>query len=129
MVILVTGSRAWPPAKRDVIFHALKRYGRQGDLVRHGGARGADRIADAAAMRLGMQVDRMPVTGEEWERVGKSAGALRNIAMLRKFPEPELVLAFIMLDRSQCRGTLQCVEAARRHRIPVKRFSLEGEVV
>ena len=58
----------------------------------HGGANGIDSMADSWAATTRTKREVYPVTPEEWEKLGKSAGSIRNGFMLTK--EPNLVLAF-----------------------------------
>lgn len=58
----------------------------------HGGANGIDSMADSWACATRTKREVYPVTPEEWEKLGKSAGSIRNGFMLTK--EPNLVLAF-----------------------------------
>lgn len=78
--------------------------------IAHGGARGADTIADDWAV-----VHWVPVTvfEAEWDRYGKKAGALRNTKMLKEY-EPDLVVAF-----PGGKGTAHCCWQARSMGIPV----------
>ena len=46
-----------------------------------GMARGVDLAGEAWALRWGYPVERFPVTSEEWNRLGKRAGHLRNATM------------------------------------------------
>lgn len=86
--ILVTGSRTWTDA--DTIADAL--WFATGSLVAPqavdlsevvvvSGAcpRGADRLAEQAAERAGVAVERHPA---DWDRYGKSAGFRRNQEMV-----------------------------------------------
>jgi hypothetical protein len=103
--LLVTGSRDWTDAEAIEAELALARPA----VVIEGGARGADRLAAAAARRLGMVVAEFPA---DWERHGRQAGILRNLRLLRE-GRPDHVLAFHdNLDASRgtahmCRIALQ----------------------
>jgi hypothetical protein len=87
--VLVCGGRDF----KDVGFacdfldelHAKHRF----THVIHGDARGADTVADAWATSRGIQVVRCPAN---WSYHGKSAGHIRNSAMVGL--EPDLVVAF-----------------------------------
>ncbi len=82
LVIVAGGGRAldWPP---DQIVAALLRAtaGRTVALLLHGGARGADRLIEQAAISLAWPVE---VIAAEWARYGRAAGPLRNGLMLRR---------------------------------------------
>lgn len=86
MKVVVCGSRSWDDY--ETIFERLSLLP-DGSQVIHGDCRGADRLAGQAAQTLGL-----PVTAirAEWERLGRSAGAIRNQKMLDL--RPDLLLAF-----------------------------------
>ncbi len=73
---------------------------------------GADPIAHNVAVGLGWNVEPYPA---DWERHGRRAGHLRNLAML-DYP-PDLVLAFW---DGQSPGTRHTITEARRRGIPVE---------
>jgi hypothetical protein len=60
------------------------------ELIIHGGARGADSLADMWAKKHGVFVMRMDAL---WDAHGKGAGPKRNYAML-KFGKPDYCVAF-----------------------------------
>jgi hypothetical protein len=80
--------------------------------VIHGGALGADAIADESAARHGLKVSAFYA---DWDTHGKKAGIIRNLLMLDQ--KPEFVLAF--WDGSS-KGTLHTINEARKRRIPVE---------
>lgn len=59
-------------------------------VIIHGGARGADSLADDLANECGLQKEVYPAN---WEKYGKSAGYIRNQQMLNE-GKPDLVIAF-----------------------------------
>lgn len=81
----------------------------------HGDARGADKIADAVARRLGFDVEAYPA---DWRGNGKGAGPIRNRQMLDT--GATLVVAFKEgFDHSLTRGgTENMVRMARAAGIP-----------
>lgn len=110
ITVVVTGSRGW--ADTEAIINDINRLP-PGSTVIHGGARGADSIADAAARARGdLIVKRMPA---DWATYGRSAGIRRNAEMLDLLPDE--VLAY--WDRVSP-GTRNTIEAARRRGIPVR---------
>lgn len=121
MKIVVTGSRGWTDANEiRMALRYVRECARMTDdphvLLVHGGARGADMMAENIAMELGgFSVKKVPAL---WEKYGKSAGYRRNVQMLDDY-EPEIVLAFC-LDGSA--GTMHTVNAARSRRIPVNLY-------
>lgn len=84
--VLVTGSRNF--TDRDLMFNELKKYTQETTII-HGGASGADSIAEEIAMSLGMDIIRVPA---EWDKYGKAAGPIRNKKMLEF--KPDVVIAF-----------------------------------
>jgi hypothetical protein len=121
--VLVTGSRDWKDEK--AIERELKKLP-QGTVIIHGACpTGADALADKIAMKLGFKLRRYPA---DWENKGKSAGPIRNSAMIKaEHSDDEGVpiakaLAFTPdLDRS--RGTRDCVRKVRSAGIKVEVFS------
>lgn len=111
-VVVITGSRNW--TDRKAIQAALE----GADLLIHGGARGADLLAQDVALGASMDVLLVPAN---WKQYGKSAGMARNsrIAMwasrLRNQGYDVVCYAFPMPDS---RGTWDCVEKVRAFGIP-----------
>ena len=110
-MLLVTGSRTWEDQK--IIWNTLDiLYKRGFRTLLHGAAKGVDTIADQWAEYMDhceydLTVKRYPVEAHHWEKYGKRAGILRNIAMVDK--QPDLVLGFI---RNESPGATQCIEYA-----------------
>jgi hypothetical protein len=85
--IMITGSRTW--TDRTAIAHAISgclrsvgtSIGGAGPfpIVVHGGARGADQLADVVARNWGWTPERHPA---DWDRHGRAAGFRRNAAMV-----------------------------------------------
>ncbi|ATN92191.1 hypothetical protein SEA_TIPSYTHETREX_62 [Mycobacterium phage TipsytheTRex] len=118
--VLITGSRVWKD--RTTIWEALAtelRRSPNGLIVVHGGARGADDIADRWAW--GMKQEGWNVLPElhraDWDRYGKRAGILRNIEMVKA--GADICLAFPL---GVSRGTRHCMAAAEKASIPVINF-------
>lgn len=107
--VIVCGSRTW-----DDEFWLASRLAQlpAGSVIVQGGARGADRIAQKAARRLGFKVERFPA---DWETHGKAAGPIRNQQMLDA--GADLVLAFWDGDS---RGTQDMVTRAKLALVPVE---------
>ena len=115
--VLVTGSRLW--VNRSAVWQALRdQYGisPSGITVVHGGANGADDIADRWAW--GMKQDGYNVTPElhraDWDRFGRRAGHIRNYQMVKL--GADVCLAF---PYGESRGTRGCMKMAHRAGIPV----------
>jgi hypothetical protein len=111
MRVLVCGSRSWKDQRR--IRSRLAQLPR-GTIVLHGGARGADRLADGAARGLGMTVMEFKA---DWSR-GRQAGFERNLVMLDE--KPDLVLAFW---DGQSKGTAHTIDQAIERGIAVEVIS------
>ena len=109
MKVLVTGSRKW--TDYETIYKRLTMLPRD-SIVIEGGASGSDTLARTAAFQLGLARVRIK---PKWEIYGRSAGALRNRAMLDL--KPDLVLAFRVAMSS---GTTDCIDEARMRGIPVE---------
>lgn len=108
--VLVTGSRHFN--NRVVIRRELSEFP-SGTTVIHGGASGADELADQIAKELGFDVVAVPA---DWKTYGKSAGPRRNQKMLDEHG-PTLVLAFPLSDS---RGTWDMVRRARAAGVEVR---------
>lgn len=137
-VVLVTGSRNW--SSFSAIYNRLKEYP-EGTIVVHGGAPGADNLADLAARELGFETIVVRPEYDYWaKKAGKNIGyriapLKRNIMMLegrehedsKPDPEriPDAVEAFKNLD-SKTNGTAVCIREAERRSIPVN-ITYEGD--
>jgi hypothetical protein len=91
-----------------------------GDYVVSGGASGADFLAEKYAMRMG--VSRI-IHEAYWAKHGKSAGPIRNSLIVK---DSDCVLAFYT-NRSESRGTLNCVSQAKSKGIPVFEYDAATE--
>lgn len=111
MKVLVCGSRTW--TDYGAIYRALSELVEERGrfVVMHGAARGADRLAGAAALRLGLEVIEYPA---DWKRHGRRAGYVRNEEMLGA--GPDLVVAF---HRDSSPGTAHMISVVRRAGIEV----------
>lgn len=116
--VLVCGGRGYRDdrtvaATLDAL-HAEERIA----VLLHGGASGADTIADTWAWRKrrtqeGPIVQRYAVSDADWGAHGRAAGPMRNQRMLDE-GKPDLVVAF-----AGGRGTADMVRRARRAGVPV----------
>ena len=90
MKAIVCGSRDYND--QDAVLQVLTtQFKHDPDLViAHGGAKGADSIADSVARTLGIPIMRFQAN---WQRDGKAAGPIRNKTMFHVF-QPDYVLAF-----------------------------------
>lgn len=121
----ISGSRDYP--RLDLVRLRVRvrceQHGLQGVTFRHGNARGVDRTADAAAREVGAAVVALPVPDEDWKRLGKQAGHLRNVLLVEQIDELD---AFWTLGSA---GTADAVELALARRLPVRVWGPRGEHV
>lgn len=120
--ILITGSRTW--TDRAAIAQAISDYLQSRrtsiggawppPIIVHGGARGADQLADAVACNWGWTPERHPA---DWNRHGRSAGFRRNANMVAL--GADVCLAFIRDDSAGASHTARLAEAAG---IPTRRY-------
>jgi hypothetical protein len=109
--VLICGSRTWMDrGKIETVICGLDRD----TIIVHGGARGADLLADQAAVLWGLLRRVYPA---DWQTYGKAAGPIRNQQMLDA-EEPMCVIAFRMPGES--RGTDDMIRRARAAGIPVE---------
>jgi ribA/ribD-fused uncharacterized protein len=108
--LLITGSRDWiDEAPITAEISQLPR----GSVVIHGGAKGADAIADRVARFFGFTVE---VYEADWERLGKRAGIVRNQEMLSQ-SRPTRAAAFPL---PQSVGTNDMIRRCRKAGVPIK---------
>lgn len=107
MRVVVTGGRNY--SLKWIVFAALDASGAT-EIV-HGGARGADALADEWARSRGIPVR---VYEADWKSYGRSAGPIRNSYMLTD-SNPDCVVAF-----PGGPGTKNLVDKAKSLGIPVR---------
>lgn len=112
--LLVCGERTW--TDREAIRREMRKAP-PGTVVIEGEARGADRLAKSVAVELGFEVMPFPA---DWNKYGKSAGPIRNHAML-VLGKPHEVWAF-MAHPETSKGTANMVKQAKKAGVPVKEF-------
>lgn len=90
MKVLVCGGRDY--ADRNNIFDTLDSLHEDTAIttIIHGGARGADSLADAWARSRGIKTH---VFFPDWDKYGNAAGPIRNQQMLKE-GNPDYVVAF-----------------------------------
>jgi hypothetical protein len=137
--VLVTGSRSWTDANKikSVIRLAVEVYKGEEIFIIHGGALGADCLANMACRDLGITTHIVRPEYDYWKaKIGwagyKVAPLRRNELMLDgKIIEegpvepslvPVLVLAF-NLNGSTTGGTAHCIGEAKKREIPVLEFT------
>lgn len=113
--VLITGSRSWddPEAIIGALWAARDELG---DFILVSGAcpTGADRMAEEAATRAGLPIERHPA---DWHVHGKRAGYLRNAEMVAT--GADLCLAFI---RGGSRGATMTADMAEKAGIETRRL-------
>lgn len=112
--LLITGGRDF--TDRAAIEKALLDIEQRPDVVIHGDAAGADRIAGSVAKEQGLDVWKFPAN---WARYGKSAGPRRNYQMLVE-GRPTHVLAF-----PGGAGTENMIKQASKAGLRIRRISEE----
>lgn len=117
--VLVTGSRDW--ADYTAVMAALSfelmvaEFVGDDMVVIHGGARGADHIADVWARTMAcLEVEEYPA---DWDRYGKAAGHIRNFEMVAL--GADVCLAFPL---GESKGTRGCMELADKAGIQVVNY-------
>lgn len=116
MRILVCGGRDY--TDKEMVWGTLDGLARIDDAnplatdvtIIHGGAQGADLLADTWAITSYAQIEHYPA---DWTAHGIAAGPIRNQRMLDE-GKPDLVVAF-----PGGRGTADMVRRARRSGVPV----------
>lgn len=113
MIILVTGSRDWPEEDwrvvSDTLYDLNPENGWEHTLI-HGGARGADQIAENVVLVRNWRIQRFPA---QWAEQGRSAGPLRNQRMVDTQPD-----VCVVFRRNKSRGATDCGERAEKAGIP-----------
>lgn len=109
--VLICGSRRYRYA--SVIAHVVKELP-SGTVVIHGGAPGADSLADLYAHENGLAREAYPA---DWEKYGRGAGPVRNKQMLDE-GQPTEVIAFVA-DPTNSPGTANMVLQALARGLPV----------
>lgn len=119
--ILLTGSREWtdPAPIKAALAKAIRQFWQDQMVLVHGGARGADTVADRiwrGWLNVGglIEPEVHEVTDEDWGRHGRAAGPRRNAAMVAL--GADLCLAFPL---GPSPGTRGCIDLARAAGIPV----------
>lgn len=115
MLVLVCGDRNWN--NRPAIVRELEKLNPREDSILHGGASGADALADEVGRSLGFSVK---VLYAQWHTYGRAAGPIRNQAMLDL--NPSLVLAFHP-NLPVSKGTGDMVRRARGKGVEVRVFA------
>lgn len=93
LIVLVTGGRNYQN-KRHVWGVLKEIHENKGiDAVVHGGATGADTLAEEWADKRGITSVKFPVKQWQWDKYGKAAGPMRNQFML-DFSSPDYAVIY-----------------------------------
>jgi YspA, cpYpsA-related SLOG family len=109
--VIVCGSRDWEDRER-VELRLSQLPPSPTTTIVHGAALGPDRIAGSFGSLLGMTVEEHPA---EWDRLGKSAGRVRNEKMA--LLGADLCIAFW---DGESKGTKDMIDRCHLHGIPVE---------
>lgn len=116
--IIISGDRNWGNVSRvaSLFKDVMKIYPPSSTVLFHGGCRGADTVVGEEAKKCGYEVRVYPVSGDDWKRLGRAAGPLRNIKMIEDgIKEGGVDLILIFHDNLHLsRGTKSFVEAAKK---------------
>jgi hypothetical protein len=105
MRVAIVGSRDYPCMDRVA---AAVRAFNPGDVLVSGGARGVDHEAEMVARARNLTVFIHRVTNEEWNRLGKKAGPLRNERLVA---DCDRLIAFW---DGKSRGTRNAIDHAKK---------------
>lgn len=108
MITIIAGSRSC--IEYNHILQAAAQAPWEITRIISGGARGADNLGEKFGKRMGIPVS---VMYANWEREGRRAGLLRNIAMA------EVADALIALWDGQSKGTKHMIDAAHNKGLKV----------
>jgi hypothetical protein len=109
-VLAIVGSRDFPDvdAVRDFVLGL-----RPTTKVISGGARGVDLLAVNTAKARGLEVEVIPVTPDEWNKLGKAAGPLRNTKLVE---QADFVVAFLgPCKEARCKLMESCPRGGWSH--------------
>ncbi len=111
MRLLVTGDRRW--TDEGTIYRALSPFRGKDVVVVHGGAAGADSIAEKVAEQLGLDTEVHPAN---WRRYKRAAGPIRNREMLDSGVAEVFAFHSHLWDS---KGTRNCILQALRRGLRV----------
>ncbi len=118
MIIAVTGSRDWESI--EIVENTLGPYLETNTTVVHGNADGLDTIVKNYIERIGEpSITHVPYP-PNWAKYGKSAGPIRNGAMLDHTEYGEYVQLLLAYPHSKSKGTVDCIGQAIKRLIPLE---------
>lgn len=117
--VIVSGDRRFED--RKFVWKQLDKLtkGIRDPIIVTGSARGVDTLAERWAFRRGLNNMRFPVRKEEWERLKKAAGPIRNANMAKYAVEYKNPLCIAFLAKGS-KGTQSMIDIARKYRIKLK---------
>ena len=107
MKIFVCGSREWK--NWNAIYVALKDFKPENTTVIHRGQRGADKMVDFLARKLGFDVKEYVA---DWKRFGNDADSIRNQQIFNENQDINLVLAFPLITSKSTWDMIKKTKAA-----------------
>ena len=111
MRLIIAGSRTI--TEQHIVVAALSKSGFHPSTIISGGAKGVDSVGESIAEELELNVERFPA---EWDKYGKSAGYIRNVAMA------ENADALLAVWDGVSRGTKHMIDIARKKELPMYVF-------
>ncbi len=115
IIVLVSGSRDATEKHVEIIEQTIDKYvlpklkelyPEANVTLVHGDCRGVDKLCAKIALEKGWEQYAMGITSQEWKRLGKAAGVIRNEEML-KSSRPHFCLAFPLGNSP---GTRNCIK-------------------
>ena len=111
MRLIIAGSRSIKDL--NVVLLALLDSGFDPSVIVSGGANGVDSIGEEIANMLGLPIDRYPISSEDWELHGHSAGPIRNTEMAKNAD------ALLAVWDGKSNGTRDMIKKAEQYGLPV----------
>lgn len=106
MRTIIAGSRS--VSDPATVERAVRECGWWPSVILSGKARGVDTLGERWADQYGIPVEPFPVTKEEWDRLGRAAGPIRNAEMAKHCD------ALVAVWDGRSSGTRDMIEAATR---------------
>lgn len=113
--VIVAGSRTF--IDYEFVEKMLKKYFKEHNIHRSdveiisGTARGADQLGEQFAEKYGLKLTKFPA---DWDNLGKKAGIMRNIEMVKYAIENEDNILFAFWD-GQSRGTQHIINESKKY--------------